>query len=230
MSQSNFNFVNAYQQTLDGKSVVSSYQTVITQDELLTYISDKDIEHIYNNLSKELNDAIIESQQTDKLLAELARQVMVEIKAAYESPFHMRFRKTQTDFHDHTLLNILHKTTLLLKTPPLTSDLKINDDYIKATREYDKSIRHLRAEGWSRAIGGALTSFITAMALAGTIAMGFFSAILPPLIPLPILCAVPTLFGAAITAGLFRSSHQHFAMANKLQPLQELAHKRIAPG
>ena len=201
-------YYNAYSKGEDFFHYVNSVRVRMERNQVLKSMKLENRKKLFEDAYLDLENAINAKRNTDALLAELAGNVLQQV------------RENQTDlFADdaqHCLLTTLHRTTKLLNTSMLADDGKVNPEYIKAAKDCGKSAKKLHTKGRYDALGGALCLL---MSLAMTAICVVASLVLVSLDMTPVVLSpifAVNLMMYAAPAMMFHSCYQRHRLANQV--------------
>lgn len=212
---------------IENELLIERYNQLDYQDrrELFTTLTDKRKRVIFSHYLNELENSVNALEVQHNPGADLARSIAKQLRSFAQKGFQ---DNTGTNITGEEFLDVLHKTTDFIQTPPMNQDMTPNPAFEQRSNALTDASKSLRSSGKWQVLAGLIDTFKTLMWIGASVLLGLHlggiigsaSTLMHAFAPLGIAMNTYMSVKDVVSAvGHFSRAHKSFSVTNKLNTL-----------
>lgn len=214
-------------QQVENQLLIEKYNRLNDAERLELFTSLNEIKKnvILSHYLADLGNSVSSLERQHHVAADLSRSLVEQLTSLQSKGFHHNIKA-------ENFLDVVHKTTAFIQTPPFNQDMTPNPAFEQRSNELTASSNALRSSGKWELFHGIISTIQTLMMIGASVMLGLhLGGIIghasTMLHAFAALCfTVNTYFGikdAVSAVGHFSSAHRSFSVSNKLNALVKIA-------
>lgn len=198
---------------------------------LFTSLNDTKKNVILSHYLAELRHSVASLERQHHVAADLSRSLVEQLTYLQSKGF-------QNNIKAENFLDVVHKTTAFIQTPPFNQDMTPNAAFEQRSNELTASSNALRSSGKWELFHGIISTIQALMMIGASVMLGLHlggivghaSTLMHNIAP--VFFTANTYFGikdVVSAVGHFSSAHRSFSVSNKLNKLVKIAAQPAQP-